>query len=442
MSKHRPSSETPMIENPSYVHLRVYDLEEEKYRDRGGVTLCYSTSEDHQWMRVGASFCSLVDNYAKNRHHHEYTDEDREWVRSLPFPGSAAFVDWEDAHRGHKMTRPTFACLVHDEAPSTHAAALAFKCWDQHDLYPLREQPSLIGREAAFENYTNPGISQVLLIHADWDNGRDWNCVVAMLGNDDAGRWWLKRALDRGLWDSWELRTKQRGRGKGRHVVQDLGILRGCPTLYAVILSPIAHLLKSFEFSERNGWQSALTLQDKGGRSFTFEPLPEEVLSDIVLRAVELWGNGMEFYHADTVERDGVILKSRWGKDALPAGTLPSDGNPSHPAHHHPYPDNGGCGEHTPENYQPPRTVSEIVERGHRALMSPIAHLVKDYEWVPRSQSDPALVLNGNDGRSFTYEPNPREHPSDIIQLAVADWLAADAIQSASVGDPESVPLC
>lgn len=54
-------------DQPRHLHFRVRDLLTGEFLPKGGITASYTFSRDMNWIRMGASWCSLKDNYVRNR---------------------------------------------------------------------------------------------------------------------------------------------------------------------------------------------------------------------------------------------------------------------------------------------------------------------------------------------------------------------------------------
>lgn len=54
-------------DQPKHLHFRIRDLNTGEFWAKGGITASYTFSRDREWIRLGASWCSLKDNYVRNR---------------------------------------------------------------------------------------------------------------------------------------------------------------------------------------------------------------------------------------------------------------------------------------------------------------------------------------------------------------------------------------
>ena len=204
-------------------------------------------------MRVGASFCSLDDMYARSIEAPHLWDNDWWFIRyaittairiknasgmsdrekRAEFSRCIHSQDWKSLYQGHE------GCELTGEV-----RGLAFRIFDL-DLETLKEsggsiaihKSDSVGIPAAIKRYENS--PEVVCL----DNGmdcNDWNTIVGSLRSPQALSW-LDRALESNLWDSWELRTWRRPRRKRTTPVDE----------YMDVPVPSAYLYRSSE-----GWET------------------------------------------------------------------------------------------------------------------------------------------------------------------------------------------
>lgn len=152
----------PAKTEPNYVHLRVWDSDEECFSEYGGVTLAYVRQGN--WYKVGAAFCSLKDKYRRHTPTIRHKVKPALWAQNRD-------GDWEEV-------KPA----VWHEAPGQCVGA---------ELAKVRLK-----------------IAPIWLHTIDWHND-GWNCIAHRMATV-AGRAWLDHADRSGLGEWWELRPKGR----------------------------------------------------------------------------------------------------------------------------------------------------------------------------------------------------------------------------------------
>jgi len=137
-----------MSDEPKYVHLRRYSKRTRQYEQTGGITLSYVREGD--WYRVGASYCSLKDQY-----------------RADTYQRKVGQAHWQQ--RGEQ--------------------------WFQ--LEPVRFEDVVVGKSLAKQRLWN---SPCWVHKDDWS----WDRLVSHLTDSD-GRAWYVTALKKGLGRDWVL---------------------------------------------------------------------------------------------------------------------------------------------------------------------------------------------------------------------------------------------
>lgn len=204
MSKRNFSSK----DHPQHMHFRVRDLITGEFSAKGGITATYSFSKDGQWLRLGASWCSLKDNYIRNR------------PFLLDVPQVKADLEWYYATKTHidslKQAGQTdeeidklIETLTRD-APSKEAIALLGQGFSKMDgIYGYWEAVGVSRSKLEWER--NPAF--INLQAAGWrctpDYSDEEDVVLAsltLMSSPEAYTWW-KLALQAGCFDTFDLQV-------------------------------------------------------------------------------------------------------------------------------------------------------------------------------------------------------------------------------------------